>query len=284
MPLDTGSTSESVMAVARIASTAVPPSASICSPACAASGWLVDTVFAARSGLRGQAYGFCHEKSVAAALMSMSGGFHVEDDAAEHFTRLQLLQGGVRVAPRPCFDRRRLDLLFLGERDDFSELLQVAYIRADDADGALRNRRERMRDLAAEQTADHVAAAFPERRDARNGRRGAADEVDRGGDAGKRLGRFGRAHVHCLLRARLQCSRQLRVVDIAADDVLHALRAQDGGAAPPEPATAEDGDAVLRSELWQLFRRAVRRHRGAGERGREGIVDAACVQKIFRMR
>jgi hypothetical protein len=55
MPFETGSTSVSVIAVARIASIAVPPSASICRPACAASGCEVATTFAARSGLRGQA-------------------------------------------------------------------------------------------------------------------------------------------------------------------------------------------------------------------------------------
>ena len=55
MPFDTGSTSVSVIAVARIASTALPPSASICKPACAASGCEVAIAFAARSGLRGQA-------------------------------------------------------------------------------------------------------------------------------------------------------------------------------------------------------------------------------------
>ena len=55
MPFDTGSTSVRVIAVARIASTALPPAASICSPACAASGCEVETTFAASSGLRGQA-------------------------------------------------------------------------------------------------------------------------------------------------------------------------------------------------------------------------------------
>jgi len=55
MPLETGSTSESVMAVARIASTALPPAASICRPACAASGCEVATMFFARTGFLGQA-------------------------------------------------------------------------------------------------------------------------------------------------------------------------------------------------------------------------------------
>ncbi len=55
MPFDTGSTRVSVIAVARMASTALPPAASICRPACAASGCDVDTAFAASSGLRGHA-------------------------------------------------------------------------------------------------------------------------------------------------------------------------------------------------------------------------------------
>ena len=55
MPLETGSTRVSVIAVARIASTALPPAASICKPACAASGWVVATTLAASTGLRGQA-------------------------------------------------------------------------------------------------------------------------------------------------------------------------------------------------------------------------------------
>ena len=53
MPLDTGSTSVSVIAVARIASTALPPAASICKPACAASGCDVATTLRANTGLRG---------------------------------------------------------------------------------------------------------------------------------------------------------------------------------------------------------------------------------------
>ena len=62
MPLDTGSTTVSATAVAIAASTAFPPSASIRRPACAASGWEVHTTFAARTGLRGQAYGRFHSK------------------------------------------------------------------------------------------------------------------------------------------------------------------------------------------------------------------------------
>ena len=52
MPLLTGSTTVSVIAVATAASAALPPLASIESPACAASGWLVATTFRARTGCR----------------------------------------------------------------------------------------------------------------------------------------------------------------------------------------------------------------------------------------
>src|SRR5258706_4105942 len=55
MPFDTGSTSVSVIAVARTASTALPPAASIFSPAVAAKGFEVETTVAQSSGLRGQA-------------------------------------------------------------------------------------------------------------------------------------------------------------------------------------------------------------------------------------
>ena len=55
MPLDTGSTKVRVIAAASAASTALPPSASIASPACAASGWDVQTTLCASTGLRGQA-------------------------------------------------------------------------------------------------------------------------------------------------------------------------------------------------------------------------------------
>lgn len=60
IPLETGSTMVSVMAVAMAASTALPPSASIRRPAWAASGCDVHTTLSARTGLRGQAYGKSH--------------------------------------------------------------------------------------------------------------------------------------------------------------------------------------------------------------------------------
>src|SRR6185369_5248020 len=57
MPLDVGSTTVSVMAAARPASTALPPFASMASPACAASGCDVATMFFASTGMRCEAYG-----------------------------------------------------------------------------------------------------------------------------------------------------------------------------------------------------------------------------------
>ena len=53
MPLLVGSSTVSEMAVANIASTALPPFINILNPACAASGCEVATQFAASSGLRG---------------------------------------------------------------------------------------------------------------------------------------------------------------------------------------------------------------------------------------
>src|SRR6185437_17122053 len=55
IPLDTGSTTVNAIAVAIAASTALPPSASIRKPACAASGCEVHTTFVASTGFRGQA-------------------------------------------------------------------------------------------------------------------------------------------------------------------------------------------------------------------------------------
>ena len=52
-PVDSGSTTLRVAAAATAASTALPPCISICSPACAASGWLVATIpFNASTGDR----------------------------------------------------------------------------------------------------------------------------------------------------------------------------------------------------------------------------------------
>jgi hypothetical protein len=51
----------SVMAVARAASTALPPFSSIRSPAWAASGWEVATTLRAKTGILWEGYGNCHE-------------------------------------------------------------------------------------------------------------------------------------------------------------------------------------------------------------------------------
>ena len=69
MPFDTGSTSVSVTAVATIASTALPPSAITCSPACAAKGCDVATTLRASTGLRGHAYGSCQENGAVTPRM-----------------------------------------------------------------------------------------------------------------------------------------------------------------------------------------------------------------------
>src|SRR5882672_8339625 len=61
MPLEVGSTTVSVIAAARPASTALPPRASAARPACAASGCDVATTFRARTGMRCEAYGNCQE-------------------------------------------------------------------------------------------------------------------------------------------------------------------------------------------------------------------------------
>ena len=52
IPFEIGSTTVSVIAVASAASMALPPSASTRAPACAASGWDVETTFAAIVGRR----------------------------------------------------------------------------------------------------------------------------------------------------------------------------------------------------------------------------------------
>ncbi len=52
MPFEIGSTIVSVIAAASAASMALPPAASACRPACAASGCEVETTFAASVGRR----------------------------------------------------------------------------------------------------------------------------------------------------------------------------------------------------------------------------------------
>jgi hypothetical protein len=51
-------------AAAIAASTALPPFHNIRKPACAASGWDVETMLRANTGKRGVGYGFCQLKRV----------------------------------------------------------------------------------------------------------------------------------------------------------------------------------------------------------------------------
>ena len=69
MPFMVGSTTVSAMAVARAASTALPPLSSMRRPACAASGCDVATTLAASTGMRWEAYGKSQVKRV------MVGGY-----------------------------------------------------------------------------------------------------------------------------------------------------------------------------------------------------------------
>src|SRR5439155_26579947 len=85
----------------------------------------------------------------------------VEHHAPDNAAGLEILERAVCLVGRARLDRRRLDLALFRERHHFLQLLQAADVGADDADGALRDRRQRMRELAAVQAADHVAAAFP---------------------------------------------------------------------------------------------------------------------------
>src|SRR4051812_25849364 len=228
MPLDTGSTSVSVMAVARIASTALPPAASICKPAWAASGCEVDTTLEASSGLRGHAYGLFQENGVMCAciLRLASYGFEVEHHASDHFAGLEILERRVGLIGRTRFDGGRADLALLGERDHFLQLLQAADVGADDADRTLSDWRQRVHELAAVEAADDVAAAFSQGSDAERRGRRAADEIDRPGKPLQLLQRVRRPRVQRAFRAELPGGGKLRVIDIARDDVLHAFGSQ----------------------------------------------------------
>src|SRR2546421_210450 len=160
---------------------------------------------------------------------------------------------------------------------------RAAAIRADDADRALRDRRQRMHQLTAVQAADDVAAAFAQRADAKRRRGRAADEIERTGDAAQLLHSLRRARIDSALRAELGGSTELGIIDVAGDDVLRALLAQDRDADEPQAAAAEHCDLVLRSQLRKLRRRAIRGERRAGERRSEGVVDAARVDEVFRV-
>src|SRR6185295_6059136 len=58
------------------------------------------------------------------------------------------------------------------------------------------------------------------------------------------------------LRAELAGGRELRLVDVARDDVLHALGAQHRDARQADAAAADHGDAVARGERRQFGARA----------------------------
>src|SRR6185436_15591152 len=114
------------------------------------------------------------------------------------------------------------------------------------------------------------------------GRRG-ADEVDGAGDALQLLRRIGSTSVDHELRAELAGGRELRLVDVARDDVLHALGAQHRNARQADAAAADHGDAVARGERRQLGARAVGGDARAGERGGEGLVDSRSVHEVLRV-
>src|SRR5205823_11405218 len=123
--------------------------------------------------------------------------------------------------------------------DDPAQFLQAADVRADDADCALRDRRQRLDELATVQAADDVAAAFAQAGKAERRRRRAADEIERRGDAAQSLRRLRRAGIDRALGAELRRCRKLGIVDVAGDDALRALRAQQRHADEAQAAAAE---------------------------------------------
>src|SRR6185436_4260150 len=104
--------------------------------------------------------------------------------------------------------------------DDFLQLLQVADVGTDDADGTLREGRQRMHKFAAEQAAKYVAPAFSQRSQTERRSRRHADEIDGAGEAahGER-----RKFLRCVGGARIQ--RELRTE-------MHTRPR------PPQPSTA----------------------------------------------
>src|ERR1700694_1924584 len=208
----------------------------------------------------------------------------VQHHAASYFPGSQIFQRPARLVRCTRLDRDRLEFPFLCERHHLLQLLQVADVGADDADGALRDRRARVGKLPPLQPAEHVAAALAERGDAQRGGNGAADEVDRSRNALQLLRRLLRPGIQRGLRAELRRRRQLRFIDVAGDDVPDALRAQHGNADQADPAAADDRHPVLRAERGQLGARAVGGERRAGERRGEGFVDAGGVHQVLRVR
>src|SRR5262245_6802868 len=209
--------------------------------------------------------------------------FEVEHYPAEHLAGLEILERRIGFLRRARFDGRRADLALLGKRDDLFQLLQAADVRADDADRALGDGRQRMDELAAVKAADDVAAALPERRDAERGGGGASYEIDRRRDSLNLLQGIGDTSVDHLLCSQLLRRRELRVVDVATDDVAYALCLQDRDADEAEPAAAEHRYGISFADLRQLARGAVGGHCRAGERCRKRIVDAGRIQQVLRV-
>src|SRR6266478_8518874 len=263
MPLDTGSTSVRVMAAARAASTAVPPAASICSPAGAARG---------------------RDWSRKRASWSSDHRPEIQHHAAEHLPGFQVFERAARLIRGTRLDRDRLQPSLFRQRHDLLQLPEVADVRADDADGALRDRRQGMGELTAIEADQHVAPALSQRGDAQGGCSRAADEVDRSGNALQLLHSVRRSRIERGLRAEPGRCGEFCLVDVARDDVLHSLRTQDRDADETDPAAADHRYPVLGAQRGKLRARAVGSQRRAGERGRERFVDPARVDQVFRVR
>src|SRR6185295_20156924 len=103
--------------------------------------------------------------------------FEVEDHPPGDAPCVQVLQRVVSLVTGARLNRQRPEFLFLRERDYFLQFLQIADIRADDADGALGDRRQRMDQLAPVQPDQDIAAALAQRGDAKRGGGRRADEI-----------------------------------------------------------------------------------------------------------
>src|SRR5216684_3899338 len=208
----------------------------------------------------------------------------IQHHAAEHLPGFQVFERAARLIRRTRLDRNRLQFPLLRQRHHLLQLPEVADVRADDADGALRDRRQRMGELAAIEADEHVAPALSQGGDAQGGCDGAADEVDRSGNALQPLHRVRRSGIERRLRAEPGRCGEFCFVDVAGDDVLHSLRTQNRDADETDPAAADHRYPVLRAQRGKLRARAVGSQRRAGERGRERFVDAARVHQVLRVR
>src|SRR6266513_1053753 len=208
----------------------------------------------------------------------------IQHHAAEHLARSQVFERAARLIRGARLDRNRLQFPLLRQRHPRLQLLEVANVRADDADGALRDRRQRMRELAAIEADEHVAPALSQGGDAQGGCDGAADEVDRSGTDLQLLQRVRRSGIERRLRAEPGGCGEFCSVDVARDDVLHSPGAQDRDAHETDPAAADHRYPVLRAQRGKLRARAVGSQRRAGERGRERFVDPARVHQVLRLR